>query len=90
MIGDYENGDTELIRWDFSTEAFYSTSISVNAGAQIAFGSNGQLYVVAPLDDGGGYTFIYIIDIESGTLTVIEDAIIFIEDPFSDISGGPG
>ncbi len=86
LIGDYQNGETELIKWDMLNETFYSTSINIPENAQLAFGSNGQLYALAPLDGGGGYSFVYIIDIECGTLTIIEDGIILIEDPFSDLT----
>jgi len=82
-------GGNELISWDLENHLFYSMALSIHDGVQIAFGSNGLLYAIAPLSDEGGTSGIYVIDTECDTLTVIEDEIIFIEDPFSDMASGP-
>jgi hypothetical protein len=89
MIGDIHNGQTELLSWNIANETFYSLPVAINAGAQIAFGSDGLLYAIAPLFDGGDENLVYVIDIESQTLTPIEDEIISIDDPFSDMASGP-
>jgi hypothetical protein len=89
IMGEVNGGGKELISWDPDTETFYSMSISITSGAQIAFGSDGVLYAVASITEGGNHSQIYSIDVSSGTLTPIEDEIIIIDDPFSDISMGP-
>jgi hypothetical protein len=68
---------------------FYYSPVVINNGAQLAFGSDGILYAIAPQYDFGTTAWIYVIDIESVTLTVIEDEIIIIEDPFTDLASGP-
>lgn len=88
MLGQVNGGNKELIAWDMATELFYSTSIAINSGAQIAFGSDGVLYAIAPIVEGGSHSLTYIVDTTTGTLTPIEDDVIIIDDPFSDISGG--
>ena len=88
MLGEINNGVKELISYNLADETFYSMSISVNSGGQIAFGSDGTLFVLAPISEGGTHSYIYFIDTSSGTLTPISDNIIIIDDPFSDISGG--
>jgi hypothetical protein len=87
--GSYNGGSQELITWDVAARTFYSMSIAINTGAQIAFGSDGVLYAVAPITDGSSHSTTYVVDTASGTLTPIPDDIIIIVDPFSDISSGP-
>jgi hypothetical protein len=90
MVGTVNNGNTELMSWQVATGTFYSMAISVNADAQIAYGSDGVLYAVAPITEGGTGTEAYTLDPSSGTLTEIDDGgIIIIIDPFADISTGP-
>lgn len=89
IMGQYDGSPAELITWNVSDQTFYSMAVTISEGAQIAFGSDGVLYAIAPVSDDGDSNYVYSIDTECGTLTVIEDEIIFIEDPFSDISGGP-
>lgn len=89
MIGEVNGGGRELISWDVSTETFYSMSISINSGAQLAYGSDGVLYAIAPIVEGGSHSQTFIINPSTGTLTPIEDDVIIIDDPFSDISSGP-
>jgi hypothetical protein len=79
----------ELISYNVSTGTFFSHSVSVCSGAQIAYGSDGLLYAIAPMQDGSPANWVYVIDFESGTLTVIEDEIIIIDDPFTDMASGP-
>lgn len=89
ILGEVNDGGRELISWDPETETFYSMDIDVSSGAQIAFGSDGILYAIAPVMDGASHSQIMTVDITSGTLTVIDDDIIIIDDPFSDLSTGP-
>jgi hypothetical protein len=89
MLGEVNGGGKELLSWNVANETFYSMAITVNSGAQIAFGSDGVLYAIAPITEGGSHSQTYTVDTSSGTLTVIEDDIIIIDDPFSDISLGP-
>jgi hypothetical protein len=89
MMGEVSGGGRELISWDVNTETFYSMSIAINSGAQIAYGSDGVLYAIAPITEGGTHSQTFTLDPASGTLTEIEDDIIIIDDPFSDISAGP-
>jgi hypothetical protein len=89
MVGEVNDGGTELITWDMTTETFYSTSITVNPGAQIAYGSDGLLYALAPIMEGGSYSVVYLIDTSTGTATIIDDEVIIIDDPFSDMASGP-
>jgi hypothetical protein len=57
-------------------------------GAQIAFGNDGELYAIASLFDDDPGSWIYVIEVEAETLIVVEDEIIIIEEPFSDLAGG--
>ena len=91
IIGDVqqEGGTytTELILWDVNTGTFYTMNIAMDPGAQIAFGSDGQLYAIDQLSTDGA-TVAYIVDTTSGELTPISDEIVGGEDPFSDITDG--
>ncbi|MDX9907395.1 MAG: hypothetical protein RBS55_12475 [Bacteroidales bacterium] len=89
ILGEVNDGGKEMISYDMNTETFYSMDIDITSGAQIAFGSDGILYAVAPITEGGSHSMIYMVDLSSGTLTPIEDEIIIIDDPFSDLSTGP-
>lgn len=89
ILGQVNGGGRELISWDLDTETFYSMAITINSGAQIAFGSDGILYAVAPITEGGSHSQTFIVNTSTGVLTPIEDDIIIIDDPFSDITRGP-
>jgi hypothetical protein len=89
ILGEYNTGGKELIKWDVANETFYTTSISITSGAQIAYGTDGILYAVAPITDGSSHSRTYSIDPSTGVLTEIDDDIIIIDDPFSDLSVGP-
>jgi hypothetical protein len=89
IMGNYNGGGSKLLTWDVTGHIFTSTTIPVSEGAQIAFGSDGILYGMAPPDEPGDSSFIWIIDTNSDSLTVILDEIIILDDPFADISGGP-
>jgi hypothetical protein len=89
ILGEVNGGGKELITWDVDTETFFSMSITVNSGAQIAFGSDGFLYALAPIEEGGSHSLMYLLDLSSGNLQPIDDDVIIIVDPFSDLSIGP-
>lgn len=89
ILGQVNNGGKELISWDLNTETFYSMSISVNTGAQLSYGSDGVLYVIAPIVEGGSHSQTFILNPQNGVLTPIQDDVIIIDDPFSDITTGP-
>jgi hypothetical protein len=89
ILGEVNDGGKELISWDVSDGSFYSMAITINSGAQLTYGSDGVLYAIAPITEGGSYSLTYTLDPSSGTLTPIEDDIIIIDDPFSDLSMGP-
>lgn len=89
ILGELNSGGKELITWDLATETFYSMAVTVNSGAQIAFGSDGLLYAIAPITEGGSHSQTYVVDTSTGNMTPIPDDVIIIDDPFSDITGGP-
>lgn len=90
MVGQYEGGGTELISWNVCNQTFYTRSVSINEGAQIAYGSDGLLYAIAPLFENGTLSEIYYINDSTGILTEMEEGeLIIVDDPFSDISNGP-
>jgi hypothetical protein len=90
IIGEVSGSGTELIEWVIAADTYYTVALNINDGSQIAFGSDGNLYAVAPLDEGGGNSSSYIIDVETGILTELEEGqIIIIDDAFSDIANGP-
>ncbi|NTV84689.1 MAG: hypothetical protein HGA23_10380 [Bacteroidales bacterium] len=88
MMGQYNGGGSELITWEVTDRIFRRTSINVEKGAQITFGSDGRLYAVASAFETDSANYIYIIECTPDSLSVIIDDIIYIEDPFSDLSGG--
>jgi hypothetical protein len=89
ILGEVNGGGKELISWNVATETFYSMSIAITSGAQIAYGSDGVLYAIAPIVEGGTHSLTYTLDTTTGVLTVIQDEVIIIVDPFSDITNGP-
>lgn len=89
ILGEVNGGGRELISWNVASETFYTMSITVNSGAQIAYGSDGVLYAVAPVSEGGSHSLTYMLNPSSGVLTPIDDDVIIIDDPFSDMSMGP-
>lgn len=89
ISGQLQQGVTQLFTWDTGTGDFYSSNCTLNDNAQITCGSDGLLYAISSFDDDGNMSEVVTIDVESDSLTIIEDEIIIIDDPFSDISGGP-
>ena len=91
ILGQYEGGVTELIAWDIASHSFYTMSIPLNDGAQIAYGSDNVLYAIAPLVENENFYSAYSINTDNGILQeVIIDTSIIIEDSFTDLASGPG
>lgn len=89
ILGSVDNGGMELIAWEMATDTYFTMAMSLNSGSQIAYGSDGTLYVLEPVAGDQGVTA-YDVNTEDGTLTEINDGeIIIIDDPFSDIATGP-
>jgi len=89
LLGRDLEGNMQLLSWGCTDHSFSIGSLDIGESAQIAFASNGRLYAIAPLLDEGDVFFVYDIVIDSNTLTLVEDEIIYIEDPFTDLSSGP-
>jgi len=94
IIGNY-NGTVQLIEYDLESDTYSSLDIDVPTNAQIAFGSDGSLYVVS--SGSNGEVIIEIIDPDSGSSTLISgnandtdtdngtDEV----NPFADLASGP-
>jgi len=94
IIGEY-NGTVQLIEYDLGSDTYSSLDIDVPTNAQIAFGSDGLLYVVS--SGSNGEVIIEIIDPDSGSSTLISgnandtdtdngtDEV----NPFADLASGP-
>jgi hypothetical protein len=90
MTGAMSGGGCELISWNTLSGQFYAHSLDLDAELQIAFGSDGALYAVAPYPLQGMSSVVYIIDLETDSLTELPgQGDIIIADPFSDLTGGP-
>ncbi len=91
MVGEVSGGGTELITWQINTNTYYSTALAITyGGAQIAYGSDEILYVIAPSSDGGSSSTVFTLNPSTGTLTVIEEDLIPLPgSSFSDITTGP-
>lgn len=88
ILGQYQE-NSQLIAWNPADKSFYTLSIDVNAGTQIAFGSDNELYALEPGGTCTECTYIYTIDTECGTLELVEEEIMIIDDPFTDLTSGP-
>jgi hypothetical protein len=87
ILGNVNNGGTEMITWDISADAYATIDLEINQGSQIAFGTDGNLYAIEP--NGGSGTIVYLLDPETGVTNPITDDPVIIIDPFSDLSSGP-
>lgn len=91
LLGDVAGGNTELLAWDVTSHTFYSLSMTINEGAQIAYGSDEVLYAIAPAEEDEYHYSIFTLNTDSGLFTeVIIDTNIIIEDFFTDLASGPG
>ena len=91
MIGEVNGNGSELVSWVVSTREFFTASLPIGEGAQIAFGCDDELYAIAPLDSGNANSQVYIIELDSLEMEVISagSTWVTIEDQFSDLSMGP-
>lgn len=90
LVGQVNGGGTEMIKYSIATDVYYTISLNITNGAQIAYGSDGNLYAIAPVVEGGSSSIAYTVNPETGVMTEIDEGhVIIIPDGFSDISGGP-
>jgi hypothetical protein len=88
IAGEVAGGATELIKWEIATDTYYTMSLAINPGAQIAYATDGNLYAVSQMAGGATSSEAFIVNTASGVLTLLEDKII-VDDPFTDLSNGP-
>jgi hypothetical protein len=90
IVGEVNGGSTEMIKWSVATDTYYTISLNVNDGSQIDFGSDGKLYAVAPVVEGGSTSVAYTVDTNTGVLTEIDEGgEVIIDDAIIDITRGP-
>jgi hypothetical protein len=90
LVGEVDGGNTEMIKYSIAADVYYSISLNMNSGIQIAYGSDDILYAIAPIIEGGSSSIAFTVNTNTGVLTEIpEGHIIIVPDPFSDISAGP-
>ena len=95
MVGNVNDGSSELITYNFTTDSYSTLDLEVGQNTSIAYSSDGELYAVTSADDQGVGFATYTIDPATGTATLIsneengEEGESEIEDPISDISRGP-
>lgn len=89
ILGDNSGAGSELICWQPANDSYLSTSLTLSEGAQIAYGSDGLLYVIDQQGDGTGMMVNMLLP-ETGVLVPLWDGVENNEDPFSDISSGRG
>jgi hypothetical protein len=70
IMADMQSGGTELIKYSMGANSYYSIGLTINQNAEIAFGSDNQLYTIVPNADGDGSVG-YIIDTNTGVLILI-------------------
>jgi hypothetical protein len=70
VMAELSSGSSELIKYIVSDNSYYSIGLTINQDAEIAIGSNGQLYAVVPDGDGDG-SVAYIIDTATGVHILI-------------------
>jgi hypothetical protein len=95
LIGDISGGSPQLIKYAINSGYYGSITLQVTTGAQLAYGSDGVLYVIATVIEGGSSSVAYTLNPTTGELTEIDDGHIIEPPPgddpgaFSDISNGP-
>jgi hypothetical protein len=89
IVGEVNNGTTEMIKWSVAADAYYTIALNLDEGTQIAFGSDGLLYAIAP-EIIVGNNVAYTVNTNTGVLTEIDEGeVIIIDDAIIDISRGP-
>jgi hypothetical protein len=90
LIGEVNGGSSEMIKYSFAADVYYTIALTITNGAQIAYGSDGLLYAIAPVIEGGSSSVAYTVNTNTGVLTEIDEGhIIIVPDAFTDISTGP-
>jgi hypothetical protein len=90
MVGEVDGGSTEMIKWSIAADTYYTIALNLNEGSQIAYGSDGFLYAIEPVAQGGSTSAAYIVNPNTGVLTEIEEGhIIIIDAALTDLSRGP-
>jgi hypothetical protein len=90
LLGEVNGGSPELIKYAIDADIYYTISLNITNGAQIAFGSDEVLYVIAPVIEGGSSSVAYTVNPNNGVLSEVDEGhIIIIPDAFTDISNGP-
>ena len=87
IVSNREEG-TDLITWDVIENTFYMVAVILEPGAQLAFGSDGNLYAFEEIPGGDGSTRSAIVSTETGNVTIIDDGSSIVEEPLSDVSSG--
>jgi hypothetical protein len=89
MVGNVDNGGTEMISYDIASDSYATISLSVGQNTQIAYSEDGNLYAVTSADENGDGFATYTLNTQTGVATLINATQTEIEDPISDISRGP-
>lgn len=90
LVGEVNGGASEMIKYSLAADIYYSIALNITSGSQIAYGSDGMLYAIAPVIEGGSSSVAYSVNTNTGVLTEIDEGhIIIVPDAFSDISVGP-
>jgi hypothetical protein len=89
ILGDTPGGIGELLKWSVADNSFSSVSADFEPGSQLAFGSDNELYIVTGSCSDSLSSVLYTIDLENYVFAPVKDTVLFLEDPFSDLSLGP-
>ena len=95
LLGDVSGGSPQLIKYAINSDYYGSIALEVTSGAQLAYGSDGVLYVIATVIEGGSSSVAYTLNPTTGALTEIDDGHIITPPPgddpsaFTDLSNGP-
>ena len=88
LVCEEESGVVQLLTWDPVADSYCSSSMVLDAGAQLAYGSDGNIYTLAVMDDGATVSA-YRLEVDDGVYTPVNIGVVVVEEPFSDISRGP-
>jgi hypothetical protein len=89
ILGNSPAGAGKLVVWHLTSNTFNSSTTDIEQGSQLVFGEDGNLYVITGTCADSIGSLIYTIDPVNYSFTPLRDTIIFLEDPFSDLSLGP-
>jgi Tol biopolymer transport system component len=89
MVGNVNDGTTEMIAWNAATDSYTTIDIQVGHNTSIAYSTDGELYAVTSADETGEGFATYVVDTQTGSATAINSTESAIEEPISDISRGP-